>query len=154
MSLCEYLKACASRARAINNENRDRILCDNSSALFVQNRLRDFSSFSSFPVSSYEDYEPFVQKYLAGEEHALTTYPAAYNLLSSGSGGKRSRFLLTHETLRRYSSYWYSLPFELSGSKSRHEFHVGAYREPEGPFRDTILSAAFYWTQRKNGVPR
>ena len=154
MSLYEYLKACASRARAINNENRDRILCDNSSALFVQNRLRDFSSFSSFPVSSYEDYEPFVQKYLAGEEHALTNYPASYNLLSSGSGGKRSRFLLTHEALRRYSSYWYSLPFELAGSKSRHEFHAGAYREPEGPFRDTILSAAFYWTQRKNGVLR
>lgn len=152
MSLYEYLKASASRARKINAENKETILHDNSSSLYLSSKLEEYGSFDLFPVSSYDDYKPHIREYLKGRDDALTCYPVSFNLLSSGSSGERSRFLLTEEALRRYSSYWYSLPFEIAGSMERKEFHVYANREPEGRLRETYLSAAFYWTQRKNGI--
>ena len=157
MDLLDYIDKTSRSALEINKDNLKRIVSDCSQTAF--GRDHGFGSVHSpqdyinaVSAGCYSSHAPYIEKYLSGDETALTAYTVNCNLLSSGSSGNRKRFLLTDEALRRYSSYWYEVPFWLQKQRVRKEFHVGAYRKGEGVHNDTILSAAFYWNLKNNGT--
>lgn len=133
-----------------------KIVADNAETEF--GRLHGFSSVHSLqeyraavPVSDYSAFSSYIDRILSAEEASLLTcYPLKHFLLTSGTGGKQKRILLTSEALKRYSSYIYEYPFQALSIKGGRHLHISVFRSPSAA--GTLLSCAYFGYLRENGM--
>jgi hypothetical protein len=86
------LRSDFANAQAVNDELLLGLVRDNEGTEFGRKLGFDaISSVAEFkravPLSTYGDYEPYVQRMLAGESDLITTYPIAHYARTSGSVG-------------------------------------------------------------------
>lgn len=88
------------RAGAVNREALREILKGNSETVYGQlHRFSELHQISEFkqevPLTSFADYEPYIDEIAAGKEQVLTTDPVMYFGLSSGTTGKQKKIPIT-----------------------------------------------------------
>lgn len=129
----------------INKENLFKILKDNENTPF--GRRFDFSSINTVDeyrhrvhLTDYSDYK---------ENGNVFSYKHKYTLISSGTTGVPKRVYLSEESLKRYSSYVFLMPFYISDTDIKNVLHVSVFGSTE---KATILSAAYYAYLKENGL--
>ena len=101
------------------------LLQTHQSTVFGQKyRIGEIATVDRFrdriPVLPYSDYEPYIQRIAAGETNVLTSHPARYLSVSSGTTGKRKWIPISRHyqrTLQR--SNLAGLGFATQGLKAR-----------------------------------
>ncbi len=88
----ERLHAATGRARQLQLEELEHILgCNAASAYGRRYGFSDIRSVEDYqrrvPLSCHEDYEPYVERLLAGERAQLTCAEPVYYAITSGSTG-------------------------------------------------------------------
>lgn len=88
-----------------------RILEKNKDSVFGKqygfDRIRSVSDYQkSVPYTDFEDYEPLIDREIAGERGVFTADPAYYFCISSGSLGTPKFFPLSREDAELQHIYW------------------------------------------------
>lgn len=113
------------------------------------------------PLSVYADYEDYILRMIAGEEKLLTSEPAVYYCISSGTTGEAKYLPLTETDLKLQYMYAYGIPFgmvrEHYGSLPEHEifgkiFQIGEFAKTymdDGTMNGIRSGCVFQWMDRE-----
>lgn len=116
---------------------------------------------SNVPLSAYTDYEDYILRMIAGEEKVLTSEPAIYYCISSGTTGDAKYLPLTETDLKLQYIYAYGIPFgmvrEHYDSLPEHEifgkmFQIGEFAKTymdNGTMNGIRSGCVFQWLDRE-----
>lgn len=94
----------ASQAKALSRQTLRRILALNGATEWGRTHGLDGPSaeaaFLSLPLTTYQDYEPYVEREAAGEQGVLTSEPVTYFAVTSGTTGKQKLIPVTRRQTR------------------------------------------------------
>ncbi len=114
----EKLRASAENAEEVQNALLDAILRQNEDTAY--GRRYGFSEIHSMkeyqqkvPLSTYEDYEPYVERLFQGYKKQLTSQEPIYYCISSGSIGEPKYEPLTEEDILVHYEYAYQAIFGM-----------------------------------------
>lgn len=99
----QFLKE-ARQAPLIAQETLTRILELNGETAWGRdrglNRLSTSDAFQDLPLTTYRDYEPYVERIAAGEPNVLSREPVTYLALTSGTTGPQKMIPVTRRQTR------------------------------------------------------
>lgn len=125
-----------SCAVKLNADNLDKIIRDNLHTAFGNKHqfhaIRDIPSYQRLvPLSEYKDYS----------RRNPSVYPTIYTVHTSGSTGKPKLLALSSETLARYDSLIYDMPYYLCGTERGKSLHMSVFPNPE---KISVLSTVYF----------
>ncbi len=105
-------------AERIQKELLEKLLKKNAHTAYGQKYgFADICSFKEYqsrvPLSTYEDYEPYIEKLLKGEEKQLTAADPVYYCITSGSIGEPKYQPLTEADIAVHYDYAYGAIFGI-----------------------------------------
>ncbi|MDO4292952.1 MAG: GH3 auxin-responsive promoter family protein [Eubacteriales bacterium] len=146
-----------SAADRWNEKNLKTLLEDNKDTEF--GKKYDFASIRTqeeyrerVPLSGYEEFRPWIERMVAGEEMVLTAYPLAGLCLTSGTEGRSKYIPVSRRALERYSDQieWYkNSAYRQAGGKRFlvSGFRVGLWEEK----KEYLLSELYYQSLFRSG---
>lgn len=164
----ERLHAATGRARQLQLEELEHILgCNAASAYGRRYGFSDIRSVEDYqrrvPLSCHEDYEPYVERLLAGERAQLTCAEPVYYAITSGSTGVPKYVPVTAEDMLVHYNGIYAGVFGMVREYYAQEppealfgkiFQVGEFartRLPGGQMCGVRSASLYQWLDRDGG---
>ena len=98
---------------------------------------------NSVPITEYNDYLPYIQRMMDGEENLIAADPVVYYATSSGTSGTPKYIPVSEEGKRQFSSYVGNVPFYYLMEQLRVQNHQA------GP---VCFLPDFHWRTNPNGT--
>ena len=109
--------------------------------------IRNYDEYKAkVPLSVYDEYAPYIQRMMEGEENLLTACPPAHFAITSGSVGVPRYIPVSQEELDKYTKYSATIAFGVADEYYRNTTGRGV---PVGPGLNAIEWKA---AQTQSGV--
>lgn len=145
------IEAVCKYAVQINEENLRKLLLDNVDTVFGKKygflQMKNVQDYiSRVPLAEYSDFEPYVERMLAGEKNVLTSYPLCGCCLTSGTEGGRKYIPISCEAFARYSDYIEHYKNKIHKEVKGKRLFINCFRIPAvcGGKRVNLLSEIYY----------
>ena len=130
-NILKHFDSATMDAMTINCKLLEQLIRDNEDTEYGREyRFSEIKSIDDYrknvPLTTYEDYEPYIDRMTEqGEQNLLTSYPVVYYASTSGTSGSPKKIPITDRGLKAFQEYTSTVCFAIAD-----EYYKNVHRKP------------------------